>query len=455
MKPLVIGNSLAAIVALEEFKNKNQKVSWVDTGGPAGGIFGGMKWQDGTITDVGMNLLEFTQLRSPNTHSDVFLYQPDNRADLPRFFPIVQKWIEARVEVQQVDTPLQYWRGITTLDLLIANEPECLQLLPHMIQQEILASLSIPEDDLHARNKFNTPEGIIPPTYAQMGEANHGSWLQKNLMDPWVEKNIRISSNELPGRYHRVAWAPLFYPETLKAFLTDKSFRLSPTLFAYPTLERFGAWMDKLYYQFIQTPTIQYFQGHPLQLNKNAQGWEVHIGKEVISTPHIIWTGSLLSFASAVGEKEIPVFEQTGWHWIKLTWNRKHLIRNFSVLNIPEIEIPVTRITHLSHTQSSEEITLFAEIPYQDTPDPQRVIETLWKSGLIESEIQPLTILQQSSGPRFVLPYLSQIETWNHFRQTLLDKYSGLTLMGSAAPYNASSFNDQILQGIKAGQFCQ
>jgi len=203
---MLIGNGLAMLVAAAELAQKGQAVVLLTDGKRLGGHFGGIQL-DGYDFDVGMVLLE------ENDHADVGAdlgsYDPTVRNDWQRFGGRVSTWMRSRV------------------DLVRAKSPECLvgerRIPDYLISNRLDALVGVPkpkslsrEDPMHASNKC-APGLFDSLTYAQAALANHGHAFHDQFIEPFVNKVFGRGSDEFLARFHRTAWVPLYYPETLQA----------------------------------------------------------------------------------------------------------------------------------------------------------------------------------------------------------------------------------------------
>ncbi|MCA0144464.1 hypothetical protein [Blastococcus sp. LR1] len=205
---LLVGNNLAVLVAAAELGEAGRDVVLVTDGRPAGGHFRG-RTVSGTTFDVGMVVLE----RSPGSGPapDPAGYRPERRYDWTRFGTLVDDWLDAHAGLRCSPTPEALVEGRRRPDHLLAD------------RLDVLAELDVPppaplsrNDPAHAAAK-TTGAAYDTLTYAEAARLNHGPQLHGRLVEPFADKVLGPLAGELLARYHRAAWLPLYWPETLAA----------------------------------------------------------------------------------------------------------------------------------------------------------------------------------------------------------------------------------------------
>ena len=217
--PLLIGNGLAILIGAYEIARRGQAVRLLTDGKPLGGHFAGTEI-DGQGFDLGMMMLE--EVIPARTGADLRTYDPSVRNDWTRFGDRASRWLREHVDLVRVPTPECLLEGKRVPDYLIANRLEAMvgADAPNRVSRN---------DPRHPSHKYES--GIYDSlTYAQASSLNHGARLHERFIEPFVRKLMGVSSDAFLARYHRAAWVPLFYPETLA-----QAVRSDPTgLVEYP-----------------------------------------------------------------------------------------------------------------------------------------------------------------------------------------------------------------------------
>ncbi|HZF79598.1 MAG TPA: hypothetical protein VEZ89_07385 [Rubrivivax sp.] len=205
---VLVGNNLAMMVAASELARRGKAVTLLTDGRPLGAHFAGMTVQ-GLDFDVGMVLLE--QIAPTNPCDDLRQYRSAVRNDWTRFGHLASQWLQAQQTLRRVPTPECRVGGRVWPDYLIAN------------RLEALAASPLPGPDACARTDPRHPLHKLGGTaydnmsYAEAAQFNHGQPLHDTFIEPFVRKLLGVDSPAFLARFHRAAWVPLFYPETLRA----------------------------------------------------------------------------------------------------------------------------------------------------------------------------------------------------------------------------------------------
>lgn len=203
--PLLIGNGLALLVAALELARQGQPVTLLTDDKPLGGHFAGLQI-GGYDFDIGMVLLEECRTTAPG--ADLRSYDPAVRNDWTRFGDLASAWIRDQVDLVRARTPECLVEGRQVPDYLISNRLDGLAGGP-----------SPPPlsrgDPRHAVHKCR-PGAYDTLTYAQAAACNHGEAWHQRFIEPFVLKVFGVGSSQFLARFHRAAWVPLYYPETIE-----------------------------------------------------------------------------------------------------------------------------------------------------------------------------------------------------------------------------------------------
>jgi hypothetical protein len=219
--PLIAGNNLAALVAAAELARRGRPPTLLTDGRQLGGHFAGLQ-VDGHAYDLGMVLLE--KLASTERDARLTTYRSDVRHDWTRFGDLAANWLDEQLPLRRAPTPQCLVDSRRWPDYLIANRLEAF----------VNADMAVPDlldrnDPRHAAQK-NLGFAYDAISYAEAGRLNHGQAMHEHYVEPFVRKLLNASSADLLARYHRAAWVPLFYPQTLTAAVRNEN----PDLPEYP-----------------------------------------------------------------------------------------------------------------------------------------------------------------------------------------------------------------------------
>jgi hypothetical protein len=201
---LLIGNGFAMLAAAFELGRKGQNVTLLSDGKPLGGHFSGLKLE-GFDFDIGMVFME--ESSASETNANLLSYDPAKRNDWTRFGDRASNWIRNSIEIVKAKTPECMVESRKIADYLISNRLDGLFGEP--------SSLSLSQDDpRHAVHKYQSG-AFDTLTYEEAAFLNHGQDWHQKYIEPYVRKVFNVSSADFLARYHRAAWVPLYYPETL------------------------------------------------------------------------------------------------------------------------------------------------------------------------------------------------------------------------------------------------
>lgn len=209
-EPLLIGNNLAVLVAAGELARRGHKPTLLTDGKPLGGHFAGLLLE-GHRFDLGMVLLE--KLAPSSFGARLDSYDAHRRNEWTRFADRAADWLDSREPLLRTPTPQCLIDGRRVPDYLMANRLDAFHSAP--VEGPLQLDRS---DPVHASNK-NTAAAYDRLNYADAASVNHGAALHAHFIEPFVRKLTGQPSQAFLARYHRAAWAPLFYPETLSTAL--------------------------------------------------------------------------------------------------------------------------------------------------------------------------------------------------------------------------------------------
>ena len=202
---LLVGNGFAILAAAVELVLQGKQVTILTDGKTLGGHFAGLNL-DGIDFDIGMVFVEESSVIEPGANLNS--YDPNRRNDWTRFGDRASNWIRSKVDLVRAQTPMCMVSGTLIPDYLIANR---LDGLTCKLSPKALSRID-PRHSIHKSN-FGAYETL---TYAEAAFHNHGHDWHQTYIDPFVKKVFGVHSTEFLARFHRAAWAPLYYPETLK-----------------------------------------------------------------------------------------------------------------------------------------------------------------------------------------------------------------------------------------------
>ena len=461
---VLVGNALSLMVAAIRLARDCAEIAIVNPTKNWGGHFSTFI-ANSVPFDPGMVLYEFTSFNSESREADPATYDPAIRNDAGRFCAKVQTFVEGYQRTHEIPTPKMYIDGCVLDDILIANSLLSLRELSFAEQcTQELRHLADP-GALHASHKLGSV-AFNEFDYESASLANHGETFHARLIEPFCRKLLNIPTRDMLALYHRVAWLPLFYPETLLSHFHGNPQALPPTAFSYPTGERIGDLATKLKTEIEGNARITIIQDSLASLSLAAQG-RIALTLEngdVISSKKVAWANTLKELLCAIGlEQRAATYQKCSIALAFLRLPATMLRLDFSVLSVVDSRFAIYRITNQSRCTGQDAGTV--DIVVELNPDyaasldmdhgtsgiaPQ-IARELLELGIITGagEIEWLAVKQMPNA--LMLPTRGNRTGFMSERAAVLEAVPGVSLLGPASGFFSSSCNDQIVQGLQFG----
>lgn len=205
---VLVGANLATLVAATELAAAGQRVALLTDGQAPGGHFRGLV-VGGVVFDTGMVTLERPDVLD-GAVPPLVGYDPDRRYDWTRFGALVDRWQAGRADLRRTPTPQVLVEGRRVPDHLMSDR---LDVFAGALPPSPLLDRADPR---HAAGKTMAPSYDVLG-YREAALVNHGVDVQTRLVDPFLGKVLGSAAEGLLARYHRSAWLPLYWPDTVAA----------------------------------------------------------------------------------------------------------------------------------------------------------------------------------------------------------------------------------------------
>lgn len=461
------GNSLSVMIGALELANKGIKVVILNNSTNWGGHFSTINLND-TDYDRGMFLYEFTSFNSSDKESDILTYDPWKRNDSGRFCNLIYKYVSKYINTHKIDAPKMYLNGIIFDDLLISNNLNCLKNIYFYEnaekELEIICS-SKERHSLHAINK-TTSDLFKAKSYEEVSLINHGPTIHQELIEPYCKKLINCSSKDIIALYHRVPWLPLYYPETLLSNFKNKPQQLSSTEFSNPIGHCAGDFAKYLLAKIKNNENIYLdSKNNLLKIDVSDLG-EYHLkldnGKSLFTT-QLAWGAENSALLKALGLSEKnQTYEKCSIALLFLKVPADRIIQKFTVLNVIDANMATYRITNQTQCTgiNASNVNLVSEInidyaesiigcPANEQELVKLMLNELSKLGVITTiENHEQVILKQLKNT-LMIPNKKNREKFLIENEAILNIVPNIHLLGPSSGFFSSSFNDQVVQGIK------
>ena len=457
---VIYGNNTGALVAAAEL-GKTHKVALVNPAPNWGAHFAGIPI-NGENYDIGMNFFEFTTFHQPST--DLMTYNPAVRNDSARFFGLVEKYITDRIDCVEVDKIEVLAEDVFANDVVMANSLEILTKLPSSTQDKIRAEietlLKSGDKKYHASQKKKNEALFMATNYYEVSIANHGKTFHDLFVEPFCKKIFNMSSTDCPALLHRIAWAPLFYPETILKGLNGNT-DLAPTLFHYPTKGYFAAIIEAVMTDIRKNTNIELISQKAIGLKKTDK-FEMQLENETIAGGKLVWCNDLYSFMQTIPNNSLNLNAQKASVSVAFCKvDKSNIAREFSSLYICDKSTPLYRITNQEiaaklNTASTNRVVL--ELNYDvlmefgiDTNEKiaEHLNTYLVKAGIIKKALGLEEMQIKTLKNAVNLPTLHNFDNFGKLYKLTLELFPGIELIGPASGFVSTSFNDQVVQGMK------
>ena len=447
---LIYGSGISSLVLAERLADNGRTVALINPGKGWGGVFSGLNI-NGEIFDVGMTNFEF-ELFAQTGLADIATYRPDVRNDASRFADLIKKYVLKFVAVHEVPTPRMTTGGVTGPDLVITNQFDILRDLPEALRLKITAELKAIASTafpLHARNKADSAALFLESSLTEASLANHGQTFHSLIVESTCRKVLGVSPDEIPALFHRSAWAPLFYPQTLLSQFTNHPQRLKPTVFHYPNGEHFGVFTQRLLSKIESMAGVRIYKGSPAVAVEDG-GRTLRLREGEVRGRHIVWGADLNSLAKAFGiGTQLSALQKADLELYFVKVRRAGIRDLFSVMLDVDPEAPIYRVTNQSvcsgHAGQEQKIILEANAKSAGS-DPIFIKKQLERYGIQETEVTMFE--HRPAKGALTIPSANGALEFEQGLSKIRQRLEGVALMGASASYIPPTFNDHVVQAL-------
>jgi len=459
-KTVIVGNALAGIISALELAKQGQQVTLINPGGPLGGYFSGIM-SGGVMFDAGLVKLELDGYLKQLNANDLASYKPEMRNDVGRFLNIVRDWALKYVDLTELPMPKMLVEGERYDDVILTNAYHSFSQLPFAAQSAKELDSALLDTTIHARQKVS---GAAYETldYATASIANHGKTMHEKLIAPFLKKAMGVTADFMLARYHRVAWLPLFYRETLADCFRGKLPTLKPTKFHYPTMGSVGKLVGLVKEELLRHPNITYITQPVTQLKQQGDGWRVTCQEFQSDVDHLVWTYQPAQFLKAVGLVPTPIVETKAKLGLLLLRIKKSDARDIcSLMNVIDLNYAIYRITNqtLCAEDQGDYMNITAEFNldyfqnlYGESQEDAFIIEQLLAElasiNMVSADTQAVNAEIKRIPGGFLVPDAKARDAWELDHARIKQQFPTVALLAMSSGFFATSLNDQVVQGL-------
>ena len=455
-EPVLLGNNLATLVAAQALACRGQRATVLSEGRPLGGHFAGLQLAEHDF-DLGMVFLERPAHPAPSR--DATDYQPGRRNDCARFSGLVADFIEGFAATRRVTTPQVLIDGRRHADYLIANRLDA--FLGCTLPGPVQAAAAGRTHALHAAHKIDGAD-YDTLSYADAGAHNHGAALHAHYFERFGHKMADLPGSALLARFHRAAWLPLYYPETLLQAVAGHTAALPEYPFWLPEAGWTGSWVQALRRALAASPHVRLRADPVAAVRRTDRGFSVELdGGEVLATGRL-FLGTTSERAHALLGLPTPAPPVAASVQLLLGLARQDAIgATPSCLMVVDPALQSYRLSDLDAGRDAPWHRVVVEA------NADRLARHAAATGRAADELladearilldaadpQALRVLKSIVARQSVaLPTLAGRRAAMDNLADVHDAARGIGLSGQLLALGAASMNDQIVQGLKQAE---
>lgn len=453
-EPLLIGNNMALLVAAAELARRGRRPILITDGKPLGGHFAGARIGE-TRFDVGMVLLE--KLAPTAAQPPLTTYDPGQRNDWTRFADRAAAWLDACEPLVRTPTPQCLVEGRWAPDYLIANRLDVFR------DAQVESPPRLERDHPHHASHKTTGAAYERLSYADAARANHGDALQARFIEPFVRKLTGHGSDAVLARYHRAAWAPLYYPETLAAAMRGEPVGIGEYPFWTNRAGCIGDLVARLCDQVSRSDRVRVLT-EPLSSLRLAEGrWCATTSADRADSDRIALGLSVERARALLGLAPLPAPLAASVVVMFCLVRSEAIRRHASCLMVVDETLATYRLTDQDALAGRD--PAWHRVVVEASPDlalslangeaPQEVLLRELRQLLSLTGDDVVQVLKTITARNaLVLPTADEVDRSAAAHEELTSVAPGVPLTGGLLGYGAMSMNDQIIQGLKmAGEF--
>ena len=453
---IIVGNGVG-VMAAAVLLGSRQKVAVVNPSPNWGGIFGGIKINDRQF-DIGMVFFEFDSFYPLS--DDLSSYNPDRYNDSARFLQLVRRFWEQRLDFYEAPKVKSLLGGDFFGDIMVANQPDVLQSFSDSIKNKIaeeLDALAMEKSPLHASLKHSEKDRFLAANYRDVSIANHGEILHRRLFGPFCRKVLGVCESEITALFHRAAWCPLYYPETLLSAIRGEKLMLPDTRFYYPKGGHFALTVETLSAEMSRNKNITLIRDKPVGMTASAPA--LSFTDDKITAKKIIWGGDLGQLLPLLdGAPPPPQLKKSSITMVFAETDKKPSVSDFSTAFVCDEDECIYRMTRQGESCAELPVAQFVFeinggiLQEQGIDGDDEIISH------VKRFVKKTEVFDPENGASFTvrhfnnaltLPTSENFEKFKAAKEAIGPLYDNINYIGSAAGFAGGSFNDQIVSALQ------
>ncbi|MCW2968386.1 MAG: Uncharacterized protein JWM71_2158 [Solirubrobacteraceae bacterium] len=448
---------MAALVAALTLARRGQRVRLLLPERGVGGGFAALRSGDRRL-ELGVRLLELSYEGDGAPAPELSAYRPEMGGHRP-YITLIDRWIrdllgDRLVEVQR---PGMVVGGRIVDDILFTVDLSALAAGLDDGERETMTG-----EVETALRRAGDPAGVLAPGHAEAltamslqeaSLANHGPRFHERFIAPLCEKVLPGGAGTILAPLRRIAWAPLFHPGTLLAALRgERPTYLPQRRFHTVAPDGCGAIVDELLAQLQAEPSARVETAGPLTALAGGRGRTALSfagGDPVRVRRPLLGTGAEELFAAA-GITYAPERVRTAIAWLDVPSGALHGPTH--LVHVLDADNPVLRLSCAAPAGRARRQVCVELRHDTETADLAAAARRgLIAAGLLDADARVDTVASVARTT-FAQPSRATRERHAAARAALATRRFDVELLGPVLGLGADSLNEQIVQGLRAGE---
>lgn len=446
----VVGGSIAALVAADAAARAGRPVDLLVPPGGVGGGFGGIE-RDGRRLDLGVRLFELDR-EDAGPAPDLAAYRPGPEGHAP-FIRLVADWMGELVNgaLRTVAPPEMLVDGRRVDDIYFTVDLDGLDRVVPAEAPRIAAEAAAARDGLGPAGVLADRDALEAMSLADASLANHGGTFHRRFIAPMCAKIHPGGADAVGAARRRKVWMPLFHPATLANAAAG-----APTGYAphrpFSTVAPGGsravvdALMARLRAAGARVRTVPAVTG----LERRPGGvtrMRFADGSQVEARRPVLGAGPGELFAAA-GAAYAPPRVRMAIAWVEVP---EHAVAaRPGLVHLPDPGIPAFRLSPGDGGRPGHALfTVELRHDIADGDMDAAAVGALRASGVVDAGAGA-TVVHRVAAPAFVDPSPAAEREFAEARAALDLLGLDAEVVGGAAAFGADSFNEQVVQGLRA-----
>ncbi len=448
---VVAGGSIAALAAADAAARAGREVELLL---PARGVGGGFRPLEaaGRRLPVGVRLLEIDR-EDAGAPPPLERYRPGPSGHAP-FVRVVADWVEDLVpgRLREVDRPAMAVDGRIRDDIYFTVDLDGLRAaMGEDAARRTAAEAGAARRAVGDAGVLGDGHDLLARSLDEASRANHGPTFHERFIAPMCAKIHPAGARGVPAALRRKVWMPLFHPATLARAAGGRPTGYRPRR-PFHTVDPggMGEVVEALLRRVRASPRVRVTEVGALEgISRRDGATEMRFAGGVVrrAPRPVVGVGPAELFAAA-GIAHAPARMPVAIAWAEVAEADMPALP--SLLHAPDPDIPAFRISDGGAPAPGRRL-LTVELRHDIRAEAvaEAVAASLRGTGLVR-EGAPVELVHHLAGPGAPDPSRAALEAFEQARAALMRADLPAEIVGGAAAFGADSFNEQVIQGLRA-----